>query len=59
MGFLLAQKYLFVTSGLQNIHLDIDIQNICGLQTDIKVKTLTTCTMTTTEVSTMSVSLLD
>ena len=24
----------FVTSGLQNIHLDIDIQNICGLETD-------------------------
>ena len=24
----------FVTSGLQNIHLEINIQNICGLETD-------------------------
>ena len=27
----------FVTSGLQNICLDIDIQNICGLETGIKI----------------------
>ena len=29
--------FCFVTSGLQNIHLDIDIQNICGLEADIKI----------------------
>ena len=29
--------FCFVTSGLQNIHLDIDIQNICGLIADIKI----------------------
>ena len=28
----------FVTSGLQNIHVDIDIQNICGLEADIKIR---------------------
>ena len=27
--------FCFVTSGLQNIHLDIDIQNICVLEADI------------------------
>ena len=27
----------FVNSGLQNIHLDIDIQNYCGLEADIKI----------------------
>ena len=29
--------FCFVTSGLQNIQLDIDIQNICGLEADIKI----------------------
>ena len=29
--------FCFVTSGLQNIHLDIDIQTICGLEADIKI----------------------
>ena len=29
--------FCFVTSGLQNIYLDIDIQNICGLEADIKI----------------------
>ena len=28
----------FVTSGLQNMHVDMDIQNICGLEVDIKIK---------------------
>ena len=28
--------FCFVSSGLQNIHLDIDIQHICGLEADIK-----------------------
>ena len=27
--------FCFVTSGLQNIHVDIDIKNICGLEADI------------------------
>ena len=40
MFFLLAQKYFFGNSGLQDIHLDIDIQNICGLEADIKIYTL-------------------
>ena len=26
--------FCFVTSGLQNIHVDIDIENICGLESD-------------------------
>ena len=29
--------FSFVASGLQNIHLDIDIYNICGLEADIKI----------------------
>ena len=29
--------FCFVTSGLQNIHLDIEIHNICGLEADIKI----------------------
>ena len=29
--------FCFVTSGLQNIQLDIDIQNVCGLDADIKI----------------------
>ena len=29
--------FYFVISGLQNIHSDIDIQNICGLEADIKI----------------------
>ena len=28
--------FCFVTSGLKNIHVDIDIQNIFGLEADIK-----------------------
>ena len=28
----------FATIGLQNIHVDIDIQNICGLEADIKIR---------------------
>ena len=31
------QIFYFVTSGLQNIYLDIDIQNICGLEAGIKI----------------------
>ena len=30
--------FCFVTSGLQNIHVDIDIQNICGLEADITIR---------------------
>ena len=30
--------FCFVTSGFQNIHVDIDIQNICGLEADIKIR---------------------
>ena len=30
--------FCFVTSGLQNLHVDIDIQNICGLEADIKIR---------------------
>ena len=30
-------KFFCFVSGLQNIHLDIDIQNICGLEADIKI----------------------
>ena len=29
--------FCFVTSGLQNIQLDIDIHTICGLEADIKL----------------------
>ena len=29
--------FCFVTSGLQNIHLDIDIHNICVLEAYIKI----------------------
>ena len=29
--------FCFVTSGLQNKQLDLDIQNICGLEADIKI----------------------
>ena len=29
--------FCFFTSGLQNIQLDIDIPNICGLEADIKI----------------------
>ena len=32
------KNILFVTSGLQNIHVDIDIQNICGLEADITIR---------------------
>ena len=28
----------FVTSGLQNIHVDTVIHNICGLEADIKIR---------------------
>ena len=32
------KKFCFLTSsGFQNIQLDIDIQNICGLEADIKI----------------------
>ena len=30
--------FCFVTSGLQNIHVDIDIKNICGLEADITIR---------------------
>ena len=30
--------FCFVTSGLQNIHVDIDIEYICGLEADIKIR---------------------
>ena len=33
------KTFCFVTSGLQNIQLDLDIQNICGLEADIKIYT--------------------
>ena len=39
-NFFLISKYFFATSDLQNIHLDIDIQNICELEADIKLYTL-------------------
>ena len=29
--------FCFIKSGLQNIHLDIDIQTICELEADIKI----------------------
>ena len=32
-----VSKMYFTGFGLQNIHLDIDIQNVCGLQADIKL----------------------
>ena len=35
--FCLLKIFCFVTSGLQNICLDIDIQNICGLEAGIKI----------------------
>ena len=38
--FLKLEIVSFVTSGFQNIHVDIDIQNICGLEADIKIETL-------------------
>ena len=30
--------FCFVTNGLQNIHVDIHIQNICGLEADITIR---------------------
>ena len=35
--FCLLKIFCFVPSGLQNIYLDIDIQNICGLEAGIKI----------------------
>ena len=35
--FLSLKNIFFVTSGLQNIYLDIDIQNICRLEAGIKI----------------------
>ena len=35
--FSLLKIFCFVTSGPQNIYLDIDIQNICGLEAGIKI----------------------
>ena len=30
-------KIFCFVSGLQNVHLDMDIQNICGLEADLKI----------------------
>ena len=30
--------FCFFTNGLRNIHVDIDIQNICGLEADITIR---------------------
>ena len=35
--FCLLKIFCIVISGLQNIYLDIDIQNICGLEAGIKI----------------------
>ena len=36
--FCRLKRFCFFISGLQNIHVDIDIQNICGLEADIKIR---------------------
>ena len=33
-----SKIFCFPTSDLQNIHVDLDIQNICGLEVDITIR---------------------